>query len=391
MSSPFLPYGRQYVTKADMAAVRRVLEGDYLTTGPEVPAFEADFAAAVGAPHAIACNSATAALHLALDALGVSAGDACIVPSITFLATANAARYCDADVVFADVDPETGLMTPDTLGEALKRANGRARAVLPVHLGGSICDMAAISTIARDEGLFVVEDACHGLGGVDAAGAPVGACAHSDAATFSFHPVKTLTSGEGGMVATGSPALGEAMARRRSHGVERDPQAFYRDAGAHEPWWYEQQALGWNYRMPDILAALGRSQLSRLGEIADKRRKLTGLYAEALADLAPLVKTPPAQPGADPCRHLMNVQIDFANAGVARAQVMARLKAAGVGSQVHYIPVHTQPYYRALYGDQRLPGAEKHYLRTLSLPLYPELTKADIARVAEALGAALQP
>ena len=391
MSQPFLPYGRQHVSQADMAAVRRVLEGDYLTTGPEVPRFEADFAAAVSAPHATACNSATAALHLALDALGVAAGDACIVPAITFLATANAARYCGADVVFADVDSETGLMTPDTLKAALKRADGRARAVLPVHLGGSICDMDAISSLARDAGLFVVEDACHGLGGIDASGAPVGACALTDAATFSFHPVKTLTSGEGGMVTTRSAGLADAMARRRSHGVERDPQAFYRDAGAHEPWWHEQQALGWNYRMPDILAALGRSQLARLDDIAARRRALTAHYAEALADLAPLVKTPPAQSGAQVCRHLMNVQIDFANAGVSRAEVMARLKAAGIGSQVHYIPVHTQPYYRALYGDQRLPGAEKHYLRTLSLPLYPELTEADIVRVAEALRAALRP
>ena len=390
-SQPFLPYGRQHVSEADMDAVRRVLEGDYLTTGPEVVAFETDFAAAVGARHAVSCNSATAALHLALDALGVAAGDACIVPAITFLATANAARYCGADVIFADVDPETGLMTPDTLKAALARAGGRARAVLPVHLGGSICDMAGLSAIARREGLFVVEDACHALGGLDFDGRPVGACAHSDAATFSFHPVKTLTSGEGGMAVTGSRGLAAAMARRRSHGVERDPQAFYRDAGAHEPWWYEQQALGWNYRMPDILAALGRSQLSRLDDIAARRRALTAAYRDALAGLAPLVRAPGEQPGADPCRHLMNVQIDFANAGVSRAEVMARLKAAGIGSQVHYIPVHTQPYYRALYGDQRLPGAEKHYLRTLSLPLYPELTKADIARVAEALGAALRP
>jgi UDP-4-amino-4,6-dideoxy-N-acetyl-beta-L-altrosamine transaminase len=391
MSQAFLPYGRQNVTEADMAAVHRVLEGDYLTTGPEIDAFETEFAARTGAPHAVACNSATAALHLALDALGVSAGDICIVPAITFLATANAGRYCGADIVFADVDPESGLMTPQTLEAALKRSEGRARAVLPVHLGGSLCDMTAISEIARREGLFVVEDACHALGGLDADGAPVGACMVSDAATFSFHPVKTLTSGEGGMVTTRSAGLADAMARRRSHGVEREPGAFYRDAGAQEPWWYEQQALGWNYRMPDILAALGRSQLSRLDEIAQRRRALTALYVEALADLSPLVKTPPVQTGAQACRHLMNVQIDFANAGVSRADVMARMKAVGVGSQVHYIPVHTQPYYRALYGDHRLPGAEKHYLRTLSLPLYPELTEADVARVAEALAAALKP
>jgi dTDP-4-amino-4,6-dideoxygalactose transaminase len=193
------------------------------------------------------------------------------------------------------------------------------------------------------------------------------------------------------MAVTRSQALAQDMARRRSHGVERDPPRFYRDAGAREPWWYEQQGLGWNYRMPDILAALGRSQLARLDQIAARRRALTALYREALAPLAPLVRAPMDQPGVDQCRHLMNVQIDFANAGVARAEVMARLKARGIGSQVHYIPVHTQPYYRALYGDQRLPGAERHYLRTLSLPLYPELTEDDVHRVAEALGEALTP
>ena len=389
MSEPFLPYGRQHVTEADMAAVRRVLESDFLTTGPEVDAFEADFAAACAVGHAVSCNSATAALHLALDALGVGPGDACIVPAVTFLATANAARYCGADVVFADVDAETGLLTAQTLEAALSRAGGRARAVLPVHLGGSFCDMPAIAEIARREGLFVVEDACHALGAEDAHGQLAGACAHSDAATFSFHPVKTLTSAEGGMAVTNSPALADAMARRRSHGVERDPSAFYRDAGAHEPWWYEQQALGWNYRMPDVLAALGRSQLGRLAEIAGRRRALTQAYREALAGLAPLVQPPAQGWNRAGCRHLMNVQIDFANAGVARAEVMARLKARGIGTQVHYIPVNTQPYYRALYGDVRLPGAQKHYLRTLSLPLYPELTQSDVQRVADSLADSL--
>ncbi len=191
------------------------------------------------------------------------------------------------------------------------------------------------------------------------------------------------------MVTTRSAGLADAMARRRSHGVERNPQAFYRDAGAQEPWWYEQQALGWNYRMPDILAALGRSQLVRLEEIAKRRRALTAAYRNQLAALAPLVQAPPETPGAEICRHLMNVQVDFANAGVSRAEVMDRLKADGVGSQVHYIPVHTQPYYRALYGDQRLPGAQRHYLRTLSLPLFPEMADADVDRVAAALKRAL--
>lgn len=385
----FLPYGRQTIDEDDIAAVVRVLKSDFLTTGPEIPAFEAEFADAVGAPHAVACNSATAALHLALEGLGVGPGDVCIVPAVTFLATANAARYCGADVVFADVDPATGLMTPETLVEALDRAAGRAKAVLPVHLAGAVCDMAAIAPPAREAGLKIVEDSCHAVGSIDAAGDPVGACTHSDAATFSFHPVKTIASGEGGMVTTRLSGLAEHMARARSHGVERDPARFETDSWTEAPWAYEQQHIGWNYRMPDILAALARSQLAKLPAFAAKRRALCAAYEAALADLAPLVRTPARQPGVDPCRHLMNVRVDFASAGVARAEVTARMKARGIGVQVHYIPVHTQPYYRALYGPCELPGAQAYYASTLSLPLYPAMELDDVTRVAEALKAAL--
>jgi len=390
MSEPFLPYGRQSIDDSDLAAVARVLKSDYLTTGPEIPAFEAEFAAAVNAPHAVACNSATAALHLALDGLGVGPGDVCIVPTITFLATANAARYCGADVVFADVDSETGLLTAETLVVALVRAGGRAKAVLPVHLGGALCDMAAIAPVAREAGLKIVEDSCHAIGSVDAHGDPAGACTRSDAATFSFHPVKTLASGEGGMVTTRDRALAAQMALARSHGVERSPDRFTRAGGADAPWWYEQQALGWNYRMPDILAALGRSQLARLPHFAARRRALCAAYQTALTEFAPLVRTPVFQRGVDPCRHLMNVRVDFASAKCTRAGVMERLKARGVGSQVHYIPVHTQPYYRGLYGDGDLPGARAFYEKTLTLPLYPDMTEADVGRVADALAFALK-
>lgn len=384
MSQPFLPYGRQTLSEADIAAVTGVLRSDYLTTGPEIPAFEAEFAAAVDAPYAVACNSATAALHLALDGLGVGPGDACIVPSMTFLATANAARYCGADVIFADIDPDTGLLTPDTLRDALSRAGGRAKAVLPVHLGGSVCDMAALSSLAREEGLAIVEDSCHALGVVADSG-PVGGCVHSDAATFSFHPVKTLTSAEGGMVTTRSEALREAMVRRRSHGVERDPTRFFRPEGASEPWWYEQQALGWNYRMPDVLAALGRSQLTQLAKTRAKRNALCQAYRSSLADLSPVVTIPSGANIETPCRHLMNVQIDFAAVGIERAQVMKGLRENGIGSQVHYIPVHRQPYYRALYGTLALPGVEAFYARTLSLPLHTQMGQADVNRVATTL------
>ena len=390
MSGPFIAYGRQSLDADDLAAVERALRSDFLTGGPEVSAFETAFAAAVDAPVAVACNSATAALHLALDALGIGPGDVCIVPAITFLATANAASYCGAQVVFADVDPTTGLLTPDTLIEALDRAGPSARAVLPVHLGGSVCDMAPIAAIARDAGLVIVEDSCHAIGAADGDGRPVGACPLSDAATFSFHPVKTLTSGEGGMITTRNADLAALMTRRRSHGVERDPSRFQRADGAAEPWWYEQQALGWNYRMPDINAALGRSQLARLHQFAAARNRLCALYAEALAPLAPLLSLPAPGVETRACRHLFNVRIDFAAAGVSRADLMGALAAAGIGTQVHYIPVNRQPWRQAQGAPQTLPGADAFYERTLSLPLWPGLPDTAPARVAAALARALR-
>lgn len=390
-SAGFLAYGRQDIDADDVAAVMRALNSDFLTTGPEIAGFEAEFSTFAGASHAIACSNGTAALHLALDALGVGEGDICIVPSITFMATANAARYCGAEVRFADVDPATGLLAPETFAQALARAGSKAKAVLPVHLAGVPCDMAAIAALAREHGLHVVEDSCHAIGSIDVSGAVVGACAHSDAATFSFHPVKSLTTGEGGMVTTNNPDLAKRMARQRSHGIERGPAGFERPDGAGEPWYHEMASLGWNYRLPDINAALGRSQLARMADFAARRRALTAAYREHLAELAPLVSLAGDPPGTDPCRHLMNVQIDFDAAGRSRAEVMNALKDRGIGTQVHYIPVHTQPYYVRRYGEQSLPGAQAHYARTLSLPLFTSMEAGDVERVcavlAEVLGA----
>lgn len=385
MSDGFLPYGRQWIDDDDIAAVTACLTSDFLTTGPRVDAFESAFAQAVAAPHALSCHSATAGLHLAYDALGLGPGDCAIVPALTFVATANAARYCGADVVIADVDPDTGLMSPDTLAEALERAQGRARLIAPVHLAGVACDMPALSALARDHGLSVVEDASHAVGSLDETGVPVGACPYSDAAIFSFHPVKTLACGEGGMVTTRNPEIADRVAHARSHGVVREPGRFERSAGTAEPWWYEMQALGWNYRMPDINAALGLSQLNKLSRFAQRRRSLAQLYEEALSELAPLVQPPAGRAGVDPCRHLYNVRIDFIAAGQSRADVMTALKDHGIGTQVHYIPVHHHPYYTALYGEQALPGAERHYARTLSLPLYPAMSDEDPMRVVSAL------
>ncbi len=387
---PFLPYGRQAIDDDDLAAVREALTADMLTTGPLVERFEQALGAATGAAHAVVCSSGTAALHLAARAIGLKPGDAVIVPSITFVATANAARYCGAEVVFADVDPASGLMTPATLAAALARAPAATRAVFPVHMAGLSCDMEAIAALARPRGLKIVEDACHALGGADGA-ASVGACAFSDLACFSFHPVKTVAMGEGGAITTNDAALAEAMRRDRSHGLVREaedltlPDAFDEN-GAPNPWFYELHEPGFNYRAPDILCALGLSQLSKLTRFVAARRALAQAYAERLAPLAPLVTLAPDAPGH--ARHLLVARIDFAAAGLSRADLMRRLKADGIGTQVHYIPVHRQPYY-ARHAPAALPGADAWYAACLSLPLFVGMTQDDVARVADALTRAL--
>ncbi|MBO6847127.1 MAG: UDP-4-amino-4,6-dideoxy-N-acetyl-beta-L-altrosamine transaminase [Maricaulis sp.] len=386
MSDNFLPYGRQSIAEDDIEAVVDVLKSDWLTTGPAVSDFETAFRSATAAPHALACSNGTTALHLALAGLGIGEGDVCIVPAITFLATANAALFCGAEVVFCDVDADTGLMTQAHLEEALGRAGDRAAAVLPVHLAGQAVDMAAISSIARTAQLRVVEDACHALGTVHA-GLPVGACHHSDAATFSFHPVKTIAAGEGGMVTTRDAVLAQRIARLRSHGMERSPEHLER--GADEPWWYEMQSLGWNYRLTDIQAALARSQLKRLDQFKRARQALAQRYDEALAELAPHILPIRRTPDTDACLHLYPVRIDFEAVGVTRAELMNALRQRGVGTQVHYIPLYKQPFYRQRYGQTALDGAERYYAHTLSLPLYAGLDADAPDRVVNALSEVL--
>lgn len=392
---PFLPYGRQVIEEDDLEAVREALLSPYLTTGPLVERFEQALGLATGAPEAVACSNGTAALHLAARAIKLDRAQVAIVPSVTFVATANAVRYCNSEVMFADVDPATGLMTPDTLRDALRRAPAGARAVFPVHLNGQSCDMMGIAEVAREWGLWIVEDACHALGGTQAGGAPVGACAHSDLACFSFHPVKAIAMGEGGAVTTRDAALAAGMRRDRSHGLTRDAASFtladaFAPDGAANPWFYELPEPGFNYRVPDVLCALGISQLKKLARFTAQRRALLALYRDALAPLAPVVR-PLADAGfGETAWHLNVVRIDFAAAGIARAELMRRLAEAGIGSQVHYIPVHRQPYYATRYpGGTHLPGADAYYESCLSLPLFAAMTEDDVARVALALKAAL--
>lgn len=382
----FLPYGRQAIDDDDIQAVIDVLKSDWLTTGPAVDAFEADFAAATGAKHAVACSNGTTALHLVLAGLGIGAGDVCIVPAITFMATANAALYCGADVVFADVDPDTGLMTPDTLSAAIARVpEGRLKAVLPVHLAGQCEDLEALSALAREAGAVLVEDACHAIGG-RWRGKPVGACIDSVAACFSFHPVKTIAAGEGGMVTTNDDDLARRVRLLRSHGIQRDAERL--EQGQDDPWWHEMQALGWNYRLSDIQAALARSQLRKLEAFKAQRDAIAARYDEGLAAV-PHISGLQRTPDCDPCLHLYPVRVDLAAARMSRADLMAALKQRDVGTQVHYIPVPMQPYYRRKYGDQTPPGAATYYAQTLSLPLFTQMQVADADRVIAALGEVL--
>jgi UDP-4-amino-4,6-dideoxy-N-acetyl-beta-L-altrosamine transaminase len=397
MSAAFLPYGRQAIEEDDIAAVAAVLRGDWLTTGPAVGAFEADFASAVGARHAVACNSGTAALHMAAHALGLGPGDRVIVPAVTFLATANAAVYVGAEVVFADVDPETGALTPETVAEAAARAGGPVKAVFPVHLKGTVADPPAIAEAAAALGAEVVEDACHALGTtytVNGRPVTVGAGAHSRLATFSLHPVKTIAMGEGGVVTTNDDRLAAAMRRFRTHGMVHDPAAWelaeqgFED-GEPAPWYYEMPEPGFNYRAPDILCALARSQLGKLGRFVSRRAALAERYDALLAPLAPHVLPPVRPEGCTPAWHLYAARIDFAALGRRRGAVMRALRARGIGTQVHYVPVPWQPYWRRRQALPDLPGAARYSARTLSLPLFPGMDDEDVGRVVTALAEVL--
>lgn len=392
----FLPYGRQSITDADIAAVSEVLRSDYLTTGPAVARFEESLKRRCGDACAVAVSNGTAALHLALAALGFGPGHTAIVPSVTFLATANAARLCGGEVVFADVDPVTGLLTAESCRNALDRATSPVRAILPVHLGGRMVDTEAISVIAKEVGAAIVEDACHAFGGRDRQGNPVGASHYSDATVFSFHPVKTIAAGEGGAVMCRDPALAERVRLLRSHGMVRTP-SLWNDAeagftdGLPNPWYYEMPEVGLNYRIPDILCALADSQMQRLDAFIVARDDLARYYDSRISEAGLPIRPVPRAGLGGGAWHLYQVAIDFEALGQSRGALMRNLLSKGIGSQVHYIPVHHQPYYRTRYGLTHLPGADKFYAETLSLPLYPDMHDIDVDHVVETLKDALKP
>jgi UDP-4-amino-4,6-dideoxy-N-acetyl-beta-L-altrosamine transaminase len=378
-----IPYARQDINQADIDAVVRVLGSDWLTQGPAIAQFEDAVAVYCGARHACAVCNGTAALHLACRALGLGPGDLLWTSPNTFVASANCALYCGAGVDFVDIDPRTYNMSADALEAKLLLAEKQGRLpkiVVAVHFGGQPCDMAAIGALARRYGFAVIEDASHAIGARDGTAA-VGACIHSDITVFSFHPVKIMTTGEGGMLLTNRAEIDAKVRLLRSHGVTRDPSLM--DQPPHGPWYYQQTELGYNYRITDIQAALGLSQLARLDEFIERRRTLARSY-DLLFDGLPII-LPYQRPNARSAWHLYVVRVP-GGGRKTRSEVFAKLRENGILVNVHYIPVHAQPYYRQLgFGMGDFPEAERYYEEAISLPMFFGLSEADQNRVAEQL------
>ncbi|MCK5574950.1 MAG: UDP-4-amino-4,6-dideoxy-N-acetyl-beta-L-altrosamine transaminase [Sphingomonadales bacterium] len=390
-----LPYGQQFVDDDDIKAVTEALKSDFLTTGPRVDAFEKALAARLQVHHVVVCNSGTSALHMAAMASGLGPGDKAIVPSMTFVATANAVRMTGAEVILADVDPSTGLMEVEHFKQAVEGAGGAVKAVFPVHLTGQCADMKAIRKAADQLGVMVVTDACHALGGYHLDGdeqtAPLGSCVFEDMACFSFHPVKAIAMGEGGAVVTNNPDVAEKLRLLRSHGITRaeddfqNTKAAFSPSGEVNPWYYECQSLGYNFRIPDILCALGLSQLKKLDTFVTRRRELANLYDEAFASFGDIIQPNRNTGHSLSGHHLYSVRIDFERSEKNRADVMRLLSEQGIGSQVHYIPVHLHPFYAANVAPENMAGVEEYYRQTLSLPLHMNVTNDDVQRVVKVL------
>jgi len=384
--APLIPYARQYIDEDDVAAVCDVLRSDFLTQGPAVERFERDLCAATGARYAVAFSSGTAALHVAVAALRLQPGAPGVTSALTFAASANCMVYNDVRPTFCDIDPRTFTMDPNSLERKLK---GGAKVVIPVHFAGQACNMAAIAELARARGAAVIEDAAHALGSRYDDGSPVGNCRYSDMTVFSFHPVKTITTGEGGAVTTNDDRLAARLRMLRSHGITRDPAMLSDHPG---PWYYEMHELGFNYRLTDFQAALGSSQLKKLAMFIARRRAIVARYNTSFAGLTG-VTTPYERPGLKSAFHLYVLLIDFDLLKTTRARFMEALGREGVGTQVHYLPVYLHPYYRKRYGFRpgECPVAEEYYRRALSLPLFPGMSDDDVKRVIRAVRAVCTP
>lgn len=369
-----IPYGRQDINETDIAEVVKVLRSDFLTQGPAVPAFEKAIAVVCEAQHGIAVNSATSALHIACLALGVGSGDIVWTSPITFVASANCARYCGAEVDFVDIDPRTYNLSAVRLAEKLEQAANIGKlpkVVIPVHLCGQPCEMEAIYGLAQKYGFRIIEDASHAIGG-RYKGEPIGNCRYSDITVFSFHPVKIITTGEGGMALTNDPELANLMLRLRSHGITR--HAGDMTHAPDGPWYYQQLELGFNYRMTDIQAALGLSQMQRLEQFVSQRHALATRYDQLLRDVP--VVTPWQHPDSYSGLHLYVIRLELEAMKVSHREVFERLRVAGIGVNLHYIPVYRHPYYaREGFKTTDFPESERYYAEAISLPMYPGLTE----------------
>ncbi len=383
-----IPYGRQDITQADIDAVVAVLESDFLTQGPVVPRFEQHVARHVGARHALAVNSATSALHIACLALGLGQGDWLWTTPITFVASANCGLYCGAQVDFVDIDPRTYNLCPQSLAHKLERAEREGKlpkVVVAVHLCGQPCDMQAIHELAQRYGFKVIEDASHAIGG-KYKGEFIGSGRFSDITVFSFHPVKIITTAEGGMVLTNSTELADKMSLLRSHGITRDPAQMTHEADG--PWYYQQIDLGFNYRMTEMQAALGVTQMERLDSYVARRHQLAQRYDDLLSGL-PITK-PWQHPDSYSGLHLYVVRLQLDKIARTHRQVFDALRELGIGVNLHYIPVHTQPYYQRMgFAAGDFPEAQRYYAEAISLPMFQTMTEAQQDEVIAAMGKAL--
>jgi len=381
---PQIPYATQWIDENDIKAVVKILRSGWLTQGPAIEKFEKRVADYCGAKYAVAVCNATSALHLACLALDLKPGDTLWTSPNTFVASANCALYCGASVDFVDIDPRTGNLSVEQLRQKLEAAKQKGKLpkiVVPVHFAGQPCEMAKIFALSKRYGFRVVEDAAHAVG-AHYQNRPVGDCRFSDVAVFSFHPVKIITTGEGGMLLTNRTELYEKFLRLRTHGITREPR--FMDGEPHGPWYYQQVELGFNYRITDIHCALGISQMKRLGKFVRRRRQLARRYDKLLANL-PLT-LPWQHPDAESSWHLYVVRLQLDKIRKSHRQVFEELRAAGIGVNLHYIPVHTQPYYRQLgFKPGQFPEAVKFYTEAISLPMFARLTDAQQDRVVAAL------
>lgn len=379
-----IPYGRQDISQDDIDAVMDVLRSDWLTQGPQIPEFEKQLANYCDASHAVAVNSATSALHIACMALDIGPGDTVWTSPNTFVASANCARYCGANVDFVDINPNTWNLCSQRLAEKLaeaKQHNRLPKVVIPVHLCGQSCDMAAIHALSQQYGFRIIEDASHAIGG-RYQNQLVGNCRYSDITVFSFHPVKIITTAEGGMALTNNAEIAERMARLRTHGITKDPNQMQNSSAG--PWYYEQLELGYNYRMTDVQAALGLSQFKRLDEFVAQRNEIAKLYDELLRDLP--LRGPQLIGEAYSSWHLYVIRLDLHHNKKNRYQIFEAMRQAGIGVNLHYMPVHLQPYYRALgFREGMFLEAESYGQDAITLPIYPALTKEKQLHIADSL------